>query len=392
VTDAVARTRSRIVTIDVLRGFALLGILIMNIQAFAMPVAAYFNPLVYGGFEGLDGTAWLVTRLLFDVKFLSIFSTIFGASLMLAGEGPQALRRLRWLIVFGLLHGPLLFFGDVLFTYGVVGLFVIRARSWPVARQAAIGLALVASGAVLHAALGAAYPLLPAWAQDELARALSGDETARHLEVFRGGWLAQLPLRAALSFENQVVGTLLESGVQSAGCMLLGMAAVRVGFFEGATDLHRHGLLAFVLGIATTGLGIAVGLGGSFAPRVWLLSQSIHLAGCLGVTFGWVVAIVALTRAPSASRITGPVARLGSVAFTAYILQSVAGLVVFGGQGLGLYGTLGRAELLVAPIAFWLLQVALAAAWTARFRYGPLEALWRTLYRGTSARRASPPT
>jgi uncharacterized protein len=391
-TDDDARTRPRIVAIDVVRGFALLGILVMNIQAFAMPVAAYFNPLVYGGFEGMDRTAWLVTRLLFDVKFLSIFSTLFGASLVLAGDGPQAIRRLRWLIVFGLLHGPLLFFGDILFTYGVVGLFVIRARAWPVARQAAIGLALVASGAVLHAALGAAYPLLPAWVQSEFARALSGDEVARHLEVFRGGWLLQWPLRAELSFENQVVGTLLESGVQSAGCMLLGMAAVRSGFFEGATNLHRHGPLAFALGLATSGLGIAVGLGGSFAPRVWLLSQAVHLAGCLGVTFGWVVAIVALARAPWASRLTGPVARLGSVAFTAYILQSVAGLVVFGGQGFGLYGTWGRAKLLVAPVAFWLLQLALAAAWTARFRSGPLEALWRNLYRGTSSQRTSPRT
>ena len=160
-TDTATRTPSRIVAIDVLRGFALLGILFMNIQAFAMPVAAYFNPLVYGGFEGPDRMAWFVTRLLFDVKFLSIFSTLFGASLLLAGEGPQAIRRLLWLIVFGLLHGPLLFFGDVLFTYGVVGLFVLQARAWPVARQVALGLSLVASGAVLHAALGAADPFVP---------------------------------------------------------------------------------------------------------------------------------------------------------------------------------------------------------------------------------------
>jgi uncharacterized protein len=390
-TDTGARSTSRIVAIDVLRGFALLGILVMNIQAFAMPVAAYFNPLVYGQFEGLDRAAWFVTRLFFDVKFLSIFSTLFGASLVLAGEGRQAIRRLRWLIVFGLMHGPLLFFGDVLFTYGVVGLLV-RARSWPVARQARIGLALIASGAVAYVILGAAYPVLPAWAHDELARTLSADGVDRHLEVFRAGWLKQLPMRAALSFDNQVVGTLLEGGTQSAGCMLLGMAAVRVGFFEGSTALHRHGPLAFTLGLAISGLGIAVGLGGSFVPRVWLFSQAVHLTGCLGVTFGWVVAIIALARAPWASRLTGPVARLGSVAFTAYILQSVAGLVVFGGQGFGLYGTWGRAKLLVAPVVFWMLQVALAAAWTARFRFGPLEALWRNLYRDTSARGTSPCT
>ena len=87
--------RERVVAIDVLRGFALLGILVMNIQGFAMPIAAYFNLLVYGSFEGVDRATWFVTRLFFDVKFLSIFSTLFGASLVLAGEGERATRRLQ---------------------------------------------------------------------------------------------------------------------------------------------------------------------------------------------------------------------------------------------------------------------------------------------------------
>ncbi len=376
------RTATRVVAIDVLRGFALLGILLMNVQAFAMPVAAYFNPFAYGRFEGLDRAAWFVTRLFFDVKFLSLFSLLFGASLVLAGEGAHAIRRLRWLVVFGLLHGHLLFFGDVLFTYGVVGLLLLRARDWPVARQVVVGGALVASGSLLHAVLGVAFPHLPTWAQTEIARTVSGEDVTRHLAVFRAGWFEQLPVRAFMSFENQVVGTLFESGWQAAGCMLLGMAAIRARFFEGGTRLHRWGPAAFVLGLVVTGFGVAVGLSGSFTPRTWLFSQALHLAGCLGVASGWLVGFVALARVPWASRLTTPVASLGRVAFSAYILQSLAGLFIFGGQGLGLYGTWGRAQLLVAPVAFWLLQVALAVAWTSRFRFGPLEALWRGLYRG----------
>ncbi len=374
--------RSRLVPVDVLRGIALLGILVMNVQAFAMPVQAYFNPFVYGRFEGLDRAAWFVTRLFFDAKFLSLFSALFGASLVLAGEGSRAVRRLQWLVVFGLLHGYGLFAGDVLFTYGVVGLFVVRAREWPVARQATLGIVLIASGAVFHAVLAAAYPLLPTWAHAAIADMISGDDVARHLRVFRAGWCEQFPVRATMTFENHVLGTLFDAGWQSAGCMLLGMAAIRVRFFEGETRLHRHGLAAFVLGLIITAFGIVVGLRGSFQPRTWLVSQAIHLAGCLGVAFGWAVAIVRLARASWASRSTGPIARLGRVAFSAYILQSVAGLFVFGGQGLGLYGTWSRAQLLAAPVVFWLLQVALAVAWTSRFQYGPLEALWRGLYRG----------
>jgi uncharacterized protein len=384
-SQATRTERERVVSIDVLRGFALLGILVMNIQAFAMPIAAYFNPLAFGSFEGLDRVAWFVTRLFFDVKFLSIFSTLFGASLVLAGEGERAKRRLLWLVVFGLLHGYLLFVGDILFTYGTVGLVVAHARDWSVARQAKTGLVLVATASLVHASLGLAYEALPAWVHAEISNAVSTGDVANQLAVFRAGWREQLPVRASMSFSNQIGGTLLESGWQAAGCMLLGMAAVRARFFEGETRLHRFGPGAFLLGIAVTGAGIAVGLGSSFAPRGWLFAQALHLAGGLGVTFGWVVAIVALARAPWAARWTGPVARLGRVAFSAYILQSIAGAFVFGGQGLGLYGTWGRAQLFAAPFVFWLVEVILAMAWTARFRFGPLEALWRGLYRGDFA-------
>jgi uncharacterized protein len=377
--------KPRVVAIDLLRGFALLGILIMNVQAFAMPIAAYFNPLAFGSFEGPDRMAWLVTRLFFDVKFLSVFSVLFGASLVLAGEGARATRRLGWLIVFGLIHGYTLFFGDILFTYGTVGLVVVRARDWSIARQTRWGLALAASGSALHAALGAFFPHLPAWLQTEIGRAVSSDDVATHIAVFRAGWFEQLRTRASLSFENQILGTLLESGWQSAGCMLLGMAAARARFFEGHTRWHRHGVVAFVFGVTVTSVGVAVGLDGSFAPRAWLFSQALHLAGCVGVAFGWVTAVIALARAPSAAVFTAPIARLGRVAFSAYILQSIAGQLVFGGQGLGLYGSWGRAPLLVSPVVFWLVQIVLAVWWTSRFRFGPLEALWRGLYRGDYA-------
>jgi uncharacterized protein len=229
------RARPRVVAIDLLRGFALLGILIMNVQAFAMPVAAYFSPLAFGSFEGLNRVAWLMTRLFFDVKFLSVFSVLFGASLVLAGDGDRAMRRLGWLIVFGLIHGYTLFFGDILFTYGAVGLVVLRARDWPIARQTRWGFALAASGAAVHAALGFAFPQLPAWLQAEIGRTVSSEDVEKHLAVFRAGWFDQLRTRASLSFENHILGTLLESGWQSAGCMLLGMAAARARFFEGHT-------------------------------------------------------------------------------------------------------------------------------------------------------------
>ena len=112
----------RIDAIDVLRGFALLGILVMNIQSFAMPEAAYLNPTAYGDLEGANLYAWLAGRMLADQKFMAIFSMLFGAGIVLmaeraearGGAGPVHYRRMGWLLVIGMLHAHLLWFGDIL--------------------------------------------------------------------------------------------------------------------------------------------------------------------------------------------------------------------------------------------------------------------------------------
>ena len=127
----------RIVALDVLRGVALLGILVMNVQSFSMIEAAYFNPTAYGDLTGANYVVWLVAHIFFDQKFMAIFSMLFGAGIVLmasrveaSGGRPAGLhyRRTFWLIVFGLLHTHLFWFGDVLFVYGVCGLWVYLFR------------------------------------------------------------------------------------------------------------------------------------------------------------------------------------------------------------------------------------------------------------------------
>ncbi len=131
--------RERIFTLDVLRGFAVLGILPMNIQDFSMPGAAYLNPTAYGDLHGANYWVWLLSHLLADEKFMTIFSMLFGAGIFLmtsrieaAGQPSAALhyRRMGWLVLFGLLHAYLLWSGDILFSYGVCGLLVFLFRKW----------------------------------------------------------------------------------------------------------------------------------------------------------------------------------------------------------------------------------------------------------------------
>ena len=127
---------ARIDSIDVLRGFTLLGILVMNIQLFAMPDAAYSNPTAYGNLEGANLYVWIAGRLLADQKFMTVFSMLFGAGIVLMAarmeEGGATARvhyrRMGWLLLMGLLHAHLLWVGDILFLYAVCGMLVYPLR------------------------------------------------------------------------------------------------------------------------------------------------------------------------------------------------------------------------------------------------------------------------
>lgn len=380
------QVHQRLLAIDVLRGFALLGILVMNIQAFAMPSAAYLNPTLYGSLDGLDGVAWFVTRLFFDLKFLSLFSLLFGASLVLARDPTNARRRLGWLVVFGLLHGCLLFFGDILFTYGVVGTLVLPARTWSPGRQLKVGLSLIATSAFLGVVLALLF-------EDQLGGAFEAASVAREVAAFRGGWWGQLPVRAELTFTNQVLLSLSSSGWRAAGFMLVGMAAVRARVFEPGFSFHPRSWLLFPASLSLSALGLGLQWATNFSTRIGLLGQLLHELGTVGVAGGIGLGIIRLTHRFRDAGWVLAIGRLGRVAFSAYLGQSLVASLVFGGHGFGQYGAWGRAELLVGPLLLWALQILIAVSWTRRFRFGPLEALWRGLYSGDfSLGRLSPPT
>jgi uncharacterized protein len=373
----------RLVSIDVLRGVALLGILVMNIQSFAMPHAAYLNPRAWGSLEGAEGVAWAVGRLFFDFKFITLFSTLFGASLVLAGEASRPRRRLAWLIGFGLLHGYLIWYGDILFTYGVVGLAVLPALRWSLRRQVVVGLGLLLVSSLLAFAGFLFFDALPALLLDDVRAHYDASRAAAEAEAFRGGWLTQLAVRAPIAFGNHISGTLLESGWRAAGCMLLGMAAVRARVFEGAVASWPVVAAMLGTGLLLSGAGLWLQWTTEFALRPWLLAQGLHEVGAIGVAAALGQVVVRMARRFEGSLATRAVARLGRVAFSAYLMQSVAGTFVFGGHGLGRFGTWSRLALLLAPFAFWSLQLVLAWWWTSRYAVGPLEALWRGLSRGT---------
>ena len=137
-TTAPVAPEERIISLDVLRGFAVLGILIMNIQSFSMIMSAYVNPTAYGDLSGLNRLVWTLSHIVADHKFMTIFSILYGAGIVLLtrraeerGENPGGLhyRRTIWLIIFGLIHAYVFWYGDILFKYGVCALFAFFFRN-----------------------------------------------------------------------------------------------------------------------------------------------------------------------------------------------------------------------------------------------------------------------
>ena len=388
---------ARIDSIDVLRGVVLLGILLMNIQSFAMVGAAYWNPTAYGDFTGANRWVWAAQHVLIDQKMYGTFAMLFGAGILLMRRnversgGPAGklhYRRMGWLIVFGLLHAHLLWMGDILFTYGVCGLLAYRFCNVPPRRLAAYGLLLVGVGSATNIASGLS---MPRWPPSEVAKfeadmwrpppaAIAAEERA-----YRGSWRAQLPVRSAEAREMETVYFPFELGWKTLGLMLVGMAFLKTGIL-GAVRSRRVYLLMIAAGL---GVGVPVAILGVArnAAAGWDVRYSFFLGSqfnywaSVPIACGW-IGLVMLACKSSLARYTAPLAAVGRTALSNYILQTLICTTLFYGHGFALFGRLDRVAQLGVVAAVWVVQLALAPLWLRHFRFGPLEWLWRSLTYG----------
>lgn len=394
--------RSRNHALDALRGFALLGILIINIQVFAMPGAAYSNPTAFAPGSG-DYLLWCAHHILGDQKFMAIFSMLFGAGAAIflrnARERgvarPRLLffRRLVWLFVFGLLHAYLIWHGDILVSYALCGCVLIFAERLSTRGLVALALTFLGLGVLVNLSLGLSVPHMSPTEIAELKTSWqpSAAELSAEAAVWNGGWLAQMPARAEAAFFMHTVLMAMWGVWRFTGSMLLGMALFRAGFFdasESSTDEPRAAwplarLLALVAaGLTLSGLGLYLNHSAG-----WSLEYSPFLGGLWNYCGSVLQAIGYAGLVLRFVRGSGPIARtvqhwlgmLGRTAFSGYIFQSIAAGLIFYGHGLGLYGDVSRAGQWLAILGIWAAQLLLTKLWLDRFTQGPLEALWRRL-------------
>jgi uncharacterized protein len=385
----------RIVAIDVLRGVALLGILPMNIQSFAMLDAAYQNPTAYGDLHGGNFLVWLFSHVLADLKFVTIFSMLFGAGILLmsrraeaAGRrpGPIHYRRMIWLVIFGILHGFLLWSGDILFTYGFCGLFVYPARRLRPRNLIVIGLLLFSVTTVsmvgIERLIAHQSPATQQSMKEDMWDPLPA-QAARETAAFRGGWRTQMSERASNSSAMETVFLAAYTFWRVTGLMLIGMALFQLGVFSAASSPAAYRKMiaaAVVVGIPVTLYGTwrDFARGWEFLYSFFLGSQYNYWASLL-ISAGWIGSVMLMLKGNVLRPLTDRLAAIGRMAFSNYILQTLLCSVVFYGNGLGLFGKVSRVGQFAIVVAVWTVQLLVSPLWLRYFQFGPLEWVWRSL-------------
>lgn len=388
----------RIVAIDTLRGFALLGILLMNIMYFAMPQLAYFNLTPYYSTEWYDRLTFTIVEVIANQKFMALFSILFGASVMLITSKMEekdnpSLRyhyvRNFWLLLIGLAHSTFIWSGDVLALYAVSAFFLYPIRKLAARWHFILGLVIFLSAAPIYWLAGEILPFLDDDAIAELVEFWEPSEAEKQalIEQYRG------PYQLANTYENPQdisdgVGiyylTLLYNFFTRAlGMMMMGMALFTWGILTASkSDIFYRRLVFIGLGI---GLGLSVigvilheqynwhALYSPFFGRI-----PNHVATPF-TAFGYIGLIMLWSRTDLWRRLQDGLSDVGRMALTNYIVQSVIGTFIFYGWGLGLFGSVNRATQLLFVLGIWIFQIFFSVWWMARFRYGPLEWLWRSL-------------
>ena len=378
-----------------LRGFAVLGILVMNIQSFSMIGAAYLNPYAYGDLTGINYGVWFLSHLLADSKFMTIFSLLFGAGVVLMASRREAAgkstagvhyRRMFWLIVFGLLHGCFLWYGDILYVYGMCGLGIYLFRRRSPRFLLIFGMLVVSVASLLTMFWQVTMPYWPPEAVESVETEWwtpPPEAVQAELEAYRGGWTVQQAVRAPTAVFMQTNHFLTEFLWRAGGLMLIGMALFKLGVFgaERSRAFYlRMTSLGFGLGLPIVVWGVLYRNSSDWDVRSAFFGGSqFNYWGSLLFAAGWIGVVMLVCQRPGWGRVTRPLAAVGRMALSCYLLQTIICTFIFYGHGLGLYGSVDRVGQALIMLAVWAAMLVLCPLWLRYFRFGPFEWLWRSL-------------
>src|SRR5262245_47487160 len=414
-------SEERISSVDALRGVAVLGILLMNIQNFGLPFAAYMNPTAHGGDSGLNLAYWFANQIFFEGKMRTIFSMLFGAGVVLMTVRAEErggrisvadiyYRRTLWLILFGALHAYFIWFGDILYGYGLIGLalFPLRKARPKFLLIAGVLLLLVTPvkaffemrpdiklrdrGVAAARAEAAGQQLTDEqkadkknWEEKEKQLKPDPARIKEDIDRQRGGYWSVFVWRAGLVAEIESSITYRYLLYDIGGMMMIGMALMMMGVFSAKRSNRFYlglVLLGYVLGASINALAAWYLRKGQYVSLEAILAmRTVYDIGRLTVALGHVGLLMLIIKGGWLRWLTSRLAAAGQMALTNYLITSVICTLFFNGYGLGMFGRLQRYQLLYVVFGVWLAILIWSPIWLRHFRFGPMEWVWRSLTR-----------
>jgi len=376
---------------------AVLGILIMNIQSFSMPQAAYINPTAFGDLSGLNKWIWILSHILASQKFMSIFSILFGAGVLIFTENAMAkgknsallhYRRMAWLMVFGLLHGYLLWYGDILFTYSLCGMLLFVFRGLPPRKLIWIGFGFFLVPMVLDTLFAFSMSYWPEESLRSTMQTWSPDTaTLQHyLTVYGGSWMEQMELRVPGYLFLQTGLFFMQTFWRVMSMMLLGMALFKWKMLSAGLSrliFLRLTLAGLLLGFFLSATGVVLNFRMQWSMEFSMfLGKQFNYVGSVLTALGYVGLVMLICKSLSFRRFKNTFSAVGRMAFSNYILMTLICTLLFYGHGLGLFGSMERKVQVLIVVGIWLVIIIISPLWLRSFRFGPLESLWRSLTYG----------
>jgi len=387
-------SRERLINIDIIRGVALLGILMMNVQTFSMVFSAYSNPTSFGDLTGINLSVYQLSHLFADQKFMTIFSTLFGVGIILMAENIEAkggnstkvhYKRMFILALIGMLHAYLLWFGDILFPYALAGMLVYLARKKSVKSLIITGGTLIAISSLIMILAGLS---LPYWEQADLhAMQMMWQPTTELIEedllVNQASWLGQMEHRHTMAFEMQ-------SGVlfylpRIVGLMMFGMALFKLDFFGRkykSSTLLIGGIITFAFSVLLITYGSQQNFATNWGIESMFVGIQYNYWGSITMAYSYLCFLIVFCRSSIFERLKSLLANVGKMALTNYLSHTIICGLIFYGWGLGLYGSFDRFEQVLVVVAIWVFQLCFSSFWMNRFQFGPFEWLWRSMTYG----------
>jgi uncharacterized protein len=421
--DAPVAVSARIASLDILRGVALLGVLLLNILGFGMASAGYFHPLVgLGKNPELNYAVWGIMNLFFEGSMRGLFSLLFGAGIVLfaTGFGTRSgkekgaflhYKRTFFLLLFGMFDSfVLLWTGDILILYAMAGALLYPLRN---ARPKTL-LILSATVLLCTSILFAVSGVFVEEGRDAAAR-IDADPSAEHspeerelaalwtgsenqftynesaieeeLDIRRGSYIEIADYSAKKVIDSLLFFTPVYMLWDCVGMMLLGMGLYRMGVLSAQRSKKNYLQLAiggFALGLAVNGFELFQAIDSDFdAIVVSGYFQGTYQLGRVAMSMGWLGLIMLFCQGEIWSGLKNRLAAVGRMALSNYLLHSLICLVLFTGAGFGLIGVFERWELYVIVLLIWMVQLALSPWWLKRYSFGPAEWLWRSLTYGS---------